>query len=126
MTSTTHEQRHDAMADREMARCIDLCDECSGACAETLRHCLGKGGKHAAVEHVATLLGCAEMCATSARFMRWRLDLHRETCRVCAEVCLRCADSCEALAEDGAMRRCADVCRRCAAECGAMAGVVAA
>jgi hypothetical protein len=47
---------------------------------------------------------------------------HTYVCGVCAEVCLRCAESCETLSDDDLMRHCADECRRCAESCRAMAG----
>jgi hypothetical protein len=87
-----------------------------------ITHCLQKGGKHAAPEHIRTMLDCAQICATSADFMLRKSPLHRSTCRTCSEVCEACRASCEAIADDDMMRRCADMCRECAESCREMAG----
>lgn len=101
----------------DMQRCIQDCQTCHQVCIETVTHCLQKGGKHAAPEHIRLLLDCAEICQTSANFMQRNSDLHGRTCGVCAEVCEACARSCDELADDEVMKRCADECRRCAASC---------
>ena len=106
----------------EMRDCIDNCTACHAICVETTAHCLHLGGKHAADEHIRTLLDCAEICATSADFMLRGSELHGRTCGVCAEACTRCADSCERIAgDDETMRRCVEICRRCAESCRRMA-----
>lgn len=107
---------------QEMQRCIDECLKCQSICLQTVTHCLQKGGKHAEANHIRTLLDCAEICATSAAFMLRGSDLHGRTCAVCAEVCERCAESCDAIGDDAMMKECADECRRCAASCREMAG----
>lgn len=106
----------------KMRQCIESCLECSSVCIETISHCLEKGGKHADPHHIALLQDCADICETSARFMLRGSDLHSRACEVCADVCNRCAESCEALGADEFMQRCADVCRRCAESCREMAG----
>lgn len=111
---------------QEMKKCIEDCRECHDVCQETLTHCLEQGGRHAESSHVTTLLACAEICATSANFMTWQIDLHPQVCGVCAEMCERCAASCDGIGDDETMRRCAEVCRRCAQSCESMAGAAAA
>jgi hypothetical protein len=104
-----------------MQECIDRCQTCQETCISTVTHCLQKGGKHAAPEHIQLLLACAEICDTSARFMLLESDFHERTCQVCAEVCAACAQDCESMADDDVMQQCADVCRRCAESCRQMA-----
>ena len=106
---------------QQMQECIDNCTRCHATCVETITHCLEKGGRHAEVGHIRLLLDCAQICATSADFMLRGSDLHKLTCRACAEVCARCAEDCERLADDDVMRRCAEECRRCAESCRKMA-----
>lgn len=48
-------------------------------------------------------------------------SVHGVICGACAEICRRCADSCESMGEDEQMKRCAEICRRCADSCEAMA-----
>jgi len=114
------QQRQAHSADIE--HCIETCLECHNVCTETVQICLEKGGSHASAEHVRLLLDCAQICQTSADFMVRGSDLHTEACAVCADVCERCAESCDAMKSDEAMRRCADVCRRCAESCRRSAG----
>ena len=103
-----------------MASCIDTCRDCSEVCIEVIQHCLTKGGKHSAAEHIGLLLDCVDICDVSARFMLRGSILHTETCGVCADVCEACAESCDELSDDAELKRCADACRQCADECEAM------
>jgi hypothetical protein len=89
-----------------------------------IRHCLSLGGKHAAPDHIRTLIDCAQICATSADFMVRESPLHAHTCRACADVCAPCAASCEQLG-GAEMNQCAEECRRCAAACREMAQALA-
>jgi hypothetical protein len=106
----------------DMQRCIALCRECHDVCLRTVTHCLNKGGRHAAPDHLRLLLDCSQICDTSADFMIRGSDLHHATCGACAEVCDRCAEDCERMADDDVMRHCAQICRRCAEVCHHMAG----
>jgi len=117
----THHLNIEHVSD-QMHECIDRCSDCHDSCEATVVHCLSRGGEHAAVEHIRTLLDCAQACDTSRDFMLRGSDLHHETCRVCAEACDRCAESCERMADGDVMQRCAQECRDCAQSCRAMAG----
>ena len=99
-----------------MRECIDLCHRCFVSCTETARHCLTLGGEHAAKDHLALLLSCAEICHASARVMTMGSPVHDRFCAACTEVCDACADSCERLPDD-LMLDCASVCRACADSC---------
>lgn len=112
-------------ANAAMQECIDRCQSCQEICLSTLTHCLEKGGKHAAPEHIQMLLACAEICDTSARFMLLDSEFHSRTCEVCAEVCDACARGCERLGDDEVMQQCAEICRRCAESCHQMAKTAA-
>lgn len=101
----------------QIKECIDECLDCHRTCLETIHYCLSKGGKHAEAKHIELLQSCASICETSAQFMISGLDLHTQTCAVCSEVCTRCAESCEEMGDDLAMKRCADACRACAESC---------
>lgn len=115
---THHSSAHRPQA---MNTCIDNCTGCHAICLETINHCLGKGGEHAAPDHIALLAACADICATSADTMLRGATAHTVICGACAEVCRRCAASCERMGDDPEMKRCADICRRCAESCAAMA-----
>ena len=114
---------HHTAKDRTQAMnsCIENCTECHQICLETISYCLGKGGDHAASDHINLLSTCADICATSADAMLRGSSAHHVVCNACAEICRRCADSCEAFGDDEQMKRCAEMCRRCAESCSEMA-----
>lgn len=113
-TTSTH-------TDQDMQHCIQQCTNCHNVCTQTVSYCLEQGGKHAQADHVRLVLDCAEICATSADFMLRGSPLHQRTCGVCAEVCERCAQSCEQFDDDAQMKACAEACRNCARSCQQMA-----
>ena len=93
-----------------MQSCVDACTSCHQTCTHNVRHCLEKGGKHAASAHITLLVDCAQICATSADFLTRHSAQHQATRRACAA-------SCEATGDDDMMRACADERRRCANSC---------
>jgi hypothetical protein len=103
----------------EMRECINNCTECHQICVETVKYCLDR---HAEPGHIGLLLDCAEICQTSANFTVRQSPFHSYTCAACAEVCERCAASCDEMGDDAQMRACADMCRKCAESCRRMAG----
>jgi hypothetical protein len=102
-------------------QCIRECQQCFAACLENLTHCLSKGERHAAPDHIVALLDCADASQTAAAFMLRQSPHHPQVCDVCAQVCDACANSCEQIGDDERMRACADECRRCAESCRQMA-----
>ena len=110
-----------SMTGHDMTACIDECEACHRVCAETVRYCLEKGGRHAAPEHVGLLIDCAEICQTSANFMMRGSAAHKTVCGACAEICERCADSCDGIPGDAQLTACAKACRACAESCRNMA-----
>lgn len=106
----------------EMQRCIQECQSCHAICIATVTHCLEMGGKHAAPDHIRTLIDCAQICQTSADFMLRGSQYHTRTCGACAEVCEACAAECEQMGSEQFMQQCAHACRRCADSCRQMAG----
>ena len=99
----------------EMQSCIEECLRCHSVCiGMASHHCLEAGGKHVEPMHFRLMLACAEACQSAANLMLIGIDHHKAMCRVCADVCEACAQSCEQL---GDMQMCVDVCRRCADSC---------
>lgn len=110
----------------EMPQCIDECLSCHSICLSTVHHCLEMGGAHAAPDHVARLLDCAQTCQSSADFMLRHSALHSQACALCAQACRACEQSCRTLAQDDEMMaQCADTCRRCAESCDRMSKMAA-
>ncbi|MBY0431447.1 MAG: four-helix bundle copper-binding protein [Rhodospirillales bacterium] len=101
--------------------CIRACTDSHNVCLECLAYCMEQGGQYAEEERLQILVDCADICHLSADFMLRGSPRHRLTCGICERICKDCASCCEAMPEDGMMRRCARVCRTCAAYCGEMA-----
>jgi hypothetical protein len=122
--STVTDTHH---ADDLMDKCIQLCQDCHAVCAQTVRHCLKLGGRHAEPQHITWLLDCAEICQTTSGYLLRGSLLHEPMCGLCAEVCRQCADNCmETAAADQVHKQCAEMCRRCAGSCERMASKVEA
>ena len=103
----------------EMQACIDECLRCHSSClGMAMNHCLEQGGKHIEPPHFKLMMACAEICQTAANFMLIGTPQHKQTCRLCAEICDECARSCEQV---GGMDECVQACRRCAESCRKMA-----
>jgi hypothetical protein len=101
--------------------CIDACTGCAQTCLDAaLNHCLERGGEHVAPPHFRLMMDCAEICQLSARLQLGSSEFAEEFCALCAQVCLACADSCDAL--EG-MDDCAQACRDCARSCETMSGM---
>ena len=106
----------------EMQRCIQLCQDCHARCVQVMTHCLTLAGRHAAPAHIRLLMDCAQLCTVTADFMARESGFHDRTCTLCAELCRRCAESCEEIAgDDQLVKQCAESCRRCAESCERMA-----
>jgi len=76
------------MINDEMKSCIAECLRCYQTCLSTaMGHCLEIGGQHTEPKHFTLMMVCAEICRTSAHFMLLGSDLHKLTCRECAEIC---------------------------------------
>ena len=102
-----------------MEACIEACLNCHRVCLHmALTHCIEIGGKHTEPAHFKLMINCAEMCQTCASFMISGSELHHLTCGVCAEVCRRCAASCQ---EVGDMDDCVTACQTCVETCSRMA-----
>lgn len=104
-------------ASEVMDQCISDCLECSEVCFQSINYCLTKGGRHAEVGHISTLMDCADICEMSARWMNRGSGFSGHLCDICSQVCDECAESCEKLSDDEVMQDCVDVCRRCAESC---------
>lgn len=106
--------------DASVAACIEACNRAHGiTLGMAMNHCLETGGDYVAPPHFRLMTDCAAICATTADFMLRSSQFHTASCRLCAEICDACADSCAGL--DG-MEQCIAACRDCAKHCREMAG----
>ena len=101
------------------AECIAACTDCHQVCVETISAGVQRGGDHAHLLHLRLLMDCATVCDATRDLMLRSSDFAHQTARLCAQVCERCAASCERL-EGEDMARCAAACRRCATLCNAI------
>lgn len=103
-------------------------DQCIENCLDCYRHCelaLANSYKQELVsesDHLILLSSCAEICRTSAKFMLLGSPFHAETCSVCSNVCLACAESCEDM-DDDSLKACIQACRKCAESCAEMSSI---
>lgn len=63
---------------------------------------------------------CAAICYAAAELMSIGSGRARELCRLCAEVCIDCANECSQHNVDHC-RECAETCKKCATACNNMA-----
>ena len=109
------------MSERRLPPATDLrgaflaCLRAHDSCEDTVTHALRTGG--AGDECIGALLDCADVCRTTARYIRHGSPLLRGTAGVCAELCARAAEACAAVAGDATLAACAETCRRCATWC---------
>lgn len=97
--------------------CIKACSDCQTECVAATQYCLTMGGEHVKPEHMRLLEDCAEICALAAKYMLGKSEFDRKACALCAELCERCAQSCDQFKGDARMEECAKVCRECADVC---------
>jgi hypothetical protein len=106
-----------------MQGCIADCRNCRRVCLKSIAYCRKMGGKHADPAHLRLLADCADICQTSANFMRRGSEFHADTCSLCTKVCQACEKSCAQFPNDAQMKACGAECRKCASSCQAMAGM---
>jgi hypothetical protein len=104
-----------------MRGCIQNCSACHRVCLKSAAYCRKMGGKHADPAHLRILRDCAEICQTSASFMRRGSAFHARTCGLCADICQRCEQSCRQFPNDAQMKACAAACHQCTSSCQMMA-----
>lgn len=106
-----------------MRGCIADCRGCRRVCLQSIAYCKKMGGKHADPAHLRVLADCADICQTSANFMRRGSAFHADTCGLCAKVCQACEKSCAQFPNDAQMKACGADCHKCASSCQMMAGM---
>jgi len=82
----------------EMRRCIRLCLDCADVCDATWRVATRlTDGRSPSLKKV--LEACLDTCRHSRKECE-RHAPHHEHCRICAVVCKRCEDACQALIDE--------------------------
>ena len=92
--------------------------DCYRVCIETITYCLKKGGRLTEPDHVSILTDCAEVCNLNATFIIRDSIYQGRTAQLCADICEKCAISCETIDPmDVELITCAEICRKCAKSC---------
>jgi hypothetical protein len=97
---------------------IAAATDCHQACIEALSWGLQRRGEPAHLLHARLLLDCAQMCDAARDMMLRSSDFAHQIAALTADVCERCATSCDRMG-DG-MATCAGACRACADACRAL------
>ena len=108
---------------RPVVDCMEACVACEIACLACADACLSEGDIIALRRCIRLDLGCADICATTARALARRPDgdmkLQRAIVEACARACAACAAECQLYESDHEhCRICAESCRFCAERCG--------
>jgi len=117
------------LSEPRMPSAIDLraaflaCLRAHQACEEAVAQALRADQSGGVDERVGALLDCADVCRTTATFIRRGSPLAGRTAGIAADLCERAAEACAPFAGDGALAACAQTCRRCAAWCRRLAAL---
>ena len=108
---------------RVLVDCMEACVACELACLVCADACLAEGDLIALRRCIRLDLGCADICATTARFLTRRVDRDEKLLRAIVEACARACATCGAecllhAAHHDHCRLCAESCRLCAERCG--------
>ena len=96
--------------------CADLCKKCSDMCSKNLSAFQKKGGKYADTTLLNLLKDCIKICDTNSDFKGRSSKNGTLVDKACADICHKCAKSCEAL-NDPNLKDCIALCNQCAESC---------
>lgn len=96
--------------------CAADCKTCYTMCEEKLDYFLKKGGKHADPARVQLMKDCITICKANEDFKTRGSANMAVLAKACADICYKCAKSCEELGDD-TLKDCIAMCRKCADSC---------
>ncbi len=108
-----HEPGHESDA------CAGDCKSCYTMCEEKLDYFLKKGGKHADPARVQLMRDCIAICKTNEDFKTRGSANAALIAKACADICTKCAKSCEELGDDS-LKDCIAMCKKCSDSCKTM------
>lgn len=109
------------MSHEKFQSCIDTCLECAVECDHCASECLKESDVKMLTTCIQLERECAEMCYSAARMMALGSEHATGVCKLCAELCNRCAYECAKHSHMEHCKNCAETCRKCAKECEEMA-----
>ncbi|MEO6914275.1 MAG: four-helix bundle copper-binding protein [Chitinophagaceae bacterium] len=100
--------------------CIEACLKCAAIC----NHCASACTKEEDVKMMANCIQhdmeCAAICYAAAQLMSLGSEKAKEICLLCADICEACSKEC-GQHKMKHCQECAEACKACAAECRKMA-----
>lgn len=101
--------------ERLLRLAVDSCTRCHNlSLRAAMTHCLPERGERIHEERCTLLLNCSDVCQMAANFILTGSPFTANICRMAAEICEACAESC---GEVAGMLDCVDACRGCARLC---------
>lgn len=105
------------MAHEKYHHQIDAVNECAMICSHCSMECLKEEHVHDLVKCIQLNLDCAAVCRTAVELMSRGSEFSERFNERCAEICNACAEECEKHSDMEHCKQCAEVCRRCADTC---------
>ena len=103
----------DSLIKPEYLDCIEACQRCLVDCQACLTHMAGRQSSN---DCPRCCVECIDACLTTVKSLAADSRFATRYVAICADICLWCAEQCEAHEGDHC-RRCAESCRHCVAMC---------
>lgn len=94
---------------------VENCRQCHDICLAAARLSLEHGTPYTGDDHIGLLIDCAGACMEASIRLDGKTDHYVHKCKVAAELCRLCAESCEQLPAPSPLQGCAAACRSLAA-----------
>jgi hypothetical protein len=106
----------------QVAACIELCEDCAQTCTACADACVGDDEVAELRRCIRNCLDCSDVCGATARVLSrqtaWDPAPIRAMLAANIQSCNTCADECDRHSEmHGHCRVCGELCRRCAEVC---------
>lgn len=108
------------MGYHEYKECIEACLACASVCNHCASECLKEDNIAMMADCIQNDMECAAICYTAAQVMSMGGSKAKELCKLCVDVCTKCAEEC-GKHDNEHCKECADACSKCAEICGKMA-----
>lgn len=100
----------------DYTHCINSCANCASLSEYCASMCLKDKTGLPLSFCVQLSMECATICSAAARLMSLESEFAPSVCKVCAEMCIKCADECSKY-DTAFCYECAEACRQCAGLC---------
>ena len=106
------------MSHERNQRLIEVLTKCAAECSHCATACLKEQDIKMLERCIRLDLDCAELCEITAGYIARESEFADAILRLCAKICVACAQECEKHADHmDHSRSCAEACRACAAAC---------